>query len=49
MDLEQIKKAKKEYYKKWRENNKEKVKKHNENYWKKRVEKLLKEEQDNER
>ena len=49
MDQELIKKAKKEYFKKWRDNNKDKVKKHNETYWKKRVEKMLKEEKENER
>lgn len=30
------KKSRAEYLKKWREKNKDKVKQHNENYWKKR-------------
>lgn len=31
----------KAYYRKWREENKDKVKKHNATYWKRRVEKRL--------
>lgn len=31
------------YFKKWRANNKEKVKQHNQNYWKRRAEKRLQE------
>lgn len=33
-------KAKREYFKNWRKNNKDKVKKHNETFWKKQAEKL---------
>lgn len=33
-----------EYYRRWRANNPDKVKKHNENYWKKVAERKLKEE-----
>ena len=36
-----------EYFRQWRAANKDKVKQHNENYWKKRAEKRLKEEQVN--
>lgn len=36
------------YYSQWRAANKDKVKKHNENYWRKRAEKRLKGEQSNE-
>jgi len=32
------------YFKQWRAANKDKVKKHNDNYWRKRVEKRLREE-----
>ncbi|MBQ8891283.1 MAG: hypothetical protein IJ068_00250 [Bacilli bacterium] len=32
--------AKREYFKNWRKNNKDKVKKYNEKFWKKQVEKL---------
>jgi uncharacterized short protein YbdD (DUF466 family) len=35
---------KREYFRKWRKNNPDKVKKHNENYWRKRAEKRLKAE-----
>ena len=31
---------KKAYYKEWRKNNKDKIKKHNETFWKKQAEKL---------
>ena len=31
---------KREYFKNWRKNNKDKVKKHNETFWKKQAEKL---------
>jgi hypothetical protein len=34
-----IKEERKKYYRKWRLNNKEKVKKYNDNYWRRRVEK----------
>lgn len=34
-DVELIKKAKREYFKNWRKNNKDKVKEHNARYWKK--------------
>lgn len=34
--------AKREYFKNWRKNNKDKVKKHNETFWKKQAEKLKK-------
>ena len=34
------KEAKKEYFKNWRKNNKDKVKKNNENFWKRQAEKL---------
>ena len=33
------------YYKKWRSANPERIKKHNENYWRKRVERKLLEQQ----
>jgi len=36
-----IRKEKNDYYKKWRKNNKDKVKEHHERYWKKRVERKL--------
>jgi hypothetical protein len=37
------------YFREWRRKNKDKVKKHNKNYWEKKAkEKLLKEEQKNE-
>ncbi len=32
--------ARKEYYKNWRKKNKDKIKKHNETFWKKQAEKL---------
>jgi len=32
---------KREYFRQWRKNNPDKVKKHNENYWRKRAEKRL--------
>ena len=32
---------KREYFRKWRKNNPDKVKRHNENYWRKRAEKRL--------
>lgn len=35
---------KKAYYKEWRKNNKDKVKKHNETFWKKQAEKLKQKE-----
>lgn len=34
---EAIKAEQRAYFRKWRANNKDKVRKHNENYWKKRV------------
>ena len=37
--------ARKEYYKNWRKKNKDKIKKHNETFWKKQAEKLNKKEQ----
>ncbi|MCL1858270.1 MAG: hypothetical protein FWF92_03455 [Oscillospiraceae bacterium] len=37
-----IKEEKKQYYKKWRENNPDKVKKHNSDYWRRRVERKIK-------
>jgi uncharacterized short protein YbdD (DUF466 family) len=40
---------KREYFRQWRKNNPDKVKKHNENYWRKRAEKRLEAEaKDNE-
>jgi len=45
---ELITKEKRAYFKKWREENKEKVRKSNANYWKRRVEKKLKELNENE-
>lgn len=33
--------ARKEYFRKWRKNNRDKVKKYNENYWRKRAERSL--------
>lgn len=38
----------KAYFKDWRARNKDKVRKNNQNYWKKRVEKRLKESEKNE-
>jgi len=35
------------YFKNWRENNKDKVKQHNQNYWKKRVERKLSQSDNN--
>jgi len=35
---------KREYFRQWRKNNPDRVKKHNENYWRKRAEKRLKAE-----
>lgn len=32
---------KREYFRQWRKNNPDKVKRHNENYWRKRAEKRL--------
>ena len=32
---------KREYFRQWRKNNPDKVKKHNENYWRKRAEKRI--------
>lgn len=44
--IEQIaKEEKKAYLQEWRRNNKDKVKKHNANYWKRRAEKKLKEQE----
>ena len=40
-------KERREYYKKWRANNKDKVRKSNQNYWKRRAEKRLQEEAKN--
>ena len=37
--------ARKEYYKNWRKKNKDKIKKHNETFWKKQAEKLNNKEQ----
>ncbi len=39
-----IRKEKLEYYKNWRKNNKDKVRKHNQTYWQKRVQKKLSEQ-----
>ena len=40
--LEEIaRKERLEYFRNWRANNKEKVKKHNQNYWRKKAEKRL--------
>jgi len=36
--------ARKEYFRNWRKNNSEKVKKYNENYWRRQAEKSLAEE-----
>ena len=36
-----IQEEKREYIRRWRKNNPDKVKKHNENYWRKRAEKRL--------
>ncbi len=33
--------ARKEYFRKWRKNNSDKVKKYNKNYWRKRAERSL--------
>ena len=38
---ELIKEEKRKYYKNWRKNNKDKIKKHNKDYWKKRAMKKL--------
>lgn len=40
-----IKEEQHKYFKEWRKNNKDKVKKHNQNYWEKRVQKRLETEQ----
>ena len=45
---ELILKEKKVYFKEWRAKNKDKVRKNNQNYWRKRVEKRLKESEENE-
>jgi len=37
--------ARKEYYKNWRKKNKDKIKKHNETFWKKQAKKLNNKEQ----
>ena len=39
-----IQEEKREYFRRWRKNNPDKVKKQNENYWRKRAEKRLKDE-----
>ena len=39
-----IKEERKQYYKKWRANNPDKVKKHNSDYWRRRVERKIKSE-----
>ena len=44
---DEILKEKRSYYNTWRKNNKDKVKKHQENYWKKRTEKIKNEENTN--
>ena len=36
-----IQEEKREYIRRWRKNNPDKVKRHNENYWRKRAEKRL--------
>ena len=36
-----VQEEKREYFRHWRRNNPDKVKKHNENYWRKRAEKRL--------
>lgn len=45
---ELIVQERKAYFKEWRAKNKDKVRKNNQNYWKKRVEKRLKESEKNE-
>lgn len=49
MDNDKLKQAAKEeklrYFREWRKNNPEKVKKHNKNYWEKRALKKLQEEE----
>lgn len=39
---------KREYFRKWRAANKDKTKRHNENYWRKRAEQKLREQQSTE-
>lgn len=41
---DRAKEKRKEYYRKWRKNNKEKIKKYNSNYWER---KAIKENRDN--
>jgi len=42
-EIEEMARAERlEYFRNWRTNNKDKVRKHNDNYWKKRAEKKLK-------
>lgn len=44
-DMDQaITEARREYFRKWRKNNPDKVRKHNENFWRKKAEQLIKEE-----
>lgn len=45
IDSESIQNIKKAYFKEWRKNNPDKVKKHNETFWKKQAEKLNNKEQ----
>jgi len=40
--------TRKEYFKQWRAKNKDKVKKNNQNYWKRKAEQKLKESENNE-
>ena len=35
-----VKEVKRDYYQKWRDNNKDKIKEYNSNYWQKRAEKI---------
>lgn len=39
-----ITEARREYFRKWRKNNPDKVRKHNENFWRKKAEQFIKEE-----
>lgn len=44
-DIDQaITEARREYFRKWRKNNPDKVRKHNENFWRKKAEQLIKED-----
>ena len=39
-----IAEARREYFRKWRRNNPDKVRKHNESFWRKKAEQLIKED-----